>query len=422
MTGWLRPFLRPMWIVARRDFLAIVATPSFLFFLLTPLFLISMGAAGGIGASKMADSSRSLDRMVVFVSDADRARTESAEKRLRTLLAGPESASSIEWVASGPDDAAKARAMAADKSRDTLAVLYGPLASPVILERNTGGSSGRYLAGLADQALRETGGAKGEALSTPEFVPLTTKAPSNAARQQLGFYAVFVLFLLTLLLAGQAVSMLAEEKGNKVIEILAAAVPLESVFVGKLIGLLGVAVLFIAFWATVSVAMGAVASTMLPADAVQAMTLTPAIGWPLFLIFGAAYFTMSFLLLGAVFLGIGAQAGSVREIQMMSLPISIFQVGMFGIASAAANSPGSTVARFAEIFPFSSPFAMAAHATTDPAIMPHLLALAWQIFWVTLVIIIGVRLFRAGVLGGGWQWPRRKPQAAIIDVVGRIPH
>src|SRR3546814_10193851 len=43
-------------------------------------------------------------------------------------------------------------------------------------------------------------------------------------------------------------SDLAEEKGNKVIEILAAAVPLESVFLGKLLGFLGVAVLFIAFW------------------------------------------------------------------------------------------------------------------------------------------------------------------------------
>src|SRR3546814_11114515 len=71
---------------------------------------------------------------------------------------------------------------------------------------------------------------------------------SDVCSSDLGFGAVFVIFLLTLLLAGQTVSSLAEEKGNKVIEILAAAVPLESVFLGKLLGFLGVAVLFIAFW------------------------------------------------------------------------------------------------------------------------------------------------------------------------------
>src|SRR3546814_11284706 len=73
---------------------------------------------------------------------------------------------------------------------------------------------------------------------------------------------------------------------------------------------------------------------------------------------------MAFLLLGAIFLGVGAQAGTVREIQMLSLPITILQVAMFSLCTAAASAPGSTLATVAQIIPFSSPLAMAARAAT----------------------------------------------------------
>ena len=47
-----------------------------------------------------------------------------------------------------------------------------------------------------------------------------------------------MLFLLTLLLSGMLLSQLIEEKSNKVIEVLAAAVPVESIFIGKLFAML----------------------------------------------------------------------------------------------------------------------------------------------------------------------------------------
>src|SRR3546814_7566699 len=63
--------LRTIFVVARRDFLAIVATPTFLLFLLAPLFMIGMGAIGGFGASQLADSARGAGRIVIFAAPAD---------------------------------------------------------------------------------------------------------------------------------------------------------------------------------------------------------------------------------------------------------------------------------------------------------------------------------------------------------------
>ena len=60
-----------------------------------------------------------------------------------------------------------------------------------------------------------------------------------------------ILFLLTMLLAGMVLSNLVEEKANKIIEILAAAIPMDAVFLGKLFAMLAVSLVGIAVWATV---------------------------------------------------------------------------------------------------------------------------------------------------------------------------
>ncbi|WP_188237371.1 ABC transporter permease [Sphingopyxis sp. LK2115] len=408
----MTPILRNILVVARRDFLAIVATPAFLLFLLAPLFMVGMGLAGGVGASQLADSARGAERIVAIVDPADVEALRAADRRLRDAFRGPDAPPLLEVRLAGPT-MIDPRTVAREKGADTYAVMSGPLVAPHIVERNADGLSGRYLALLASEALRDRA-AGPVAPIAPRFESLRSGGASIAAQQSMGFGAVFVIFLLTLLLAGQTVSSLAEEKGNKVIEILAAAVPLETVFLGKLLGFLGVAVLFIAFWLAMAFGAGLVAATQFdPASlaaagkagkAADALASMPATGWPFFLGIGFAYFILSFLLLGAVFLGIGAQAATVREIQMLSLPITIFQVGMFSLSAAAAGAPDSGLARFAQIFPFSSPLAMAARAATDGDKAVHLLALGWQALWVALVIWIAVRLFRAGVLSGGGNW------------------
>lgn len=421
----MTPFIRSMFVVARRDFLAIVATPTFLLFLLAPLFMVAMGLAGGVGASQLADSARGAGRIVVVADPADIEALRASDQRLRTAMAREPAALDIRIASPANSDPV---AIAREKGSDTYAVMSGPLAAPRIVEREKGSSAGRYLALLAGDVLRARAAGPMPSI-TPDFEALSSGGTSIAVQQSLGFGAVFLIFLLTLLLAGQTVSSLAEEKGNKVIEILAAAVPLESVFLGKLLGMLGVAVLFIAFWMIVAMGGGLIAATQVDPAAIAAagkagkataaLASMPATGWPFFLGIGFAYFILSFLLLGAVFLGVGAQAGSVREIQMLSLPITIFQVGMFSLSAGAASAPGSGLAHFAQIFPFSSPLAMAARAATDDAKAVHLLALGWQAIWVALVIFLSVRLFRSGVLSGGsgWKfWRRTKGAGAAATL------
>lgn len=397
---------RAAMVVARRDFLAIVATPTFLLFLLAPLLLMALSGLGGIGATLLADNASANQRIVAAVPAHERAAFVNEDVRLRELVSGFPPPRLIVV----PDDPRHGGTLAAARrDPEVLAILTGSAARPVIAEREQGSAAGRYLTLLADAVAR--GGMPRDA-SEPRRETLGSSAGSSRSVQAaIGYGAVFVIFLLILLLGGQTVGTLAEEKGNKIIEILAAAIPMESVFYGKLIGMLGVALLFMLFWGVLGAIGGLVALNQFGAAANDLLTARPATGWAMFLLLGLAYFLMGFMLLGAVFLGLGALASSVREIQMLSLPITLFQVGMFSLGSAAANLPGSSVATFAQWLPWSSPYAMAARAATDASLWPHVLALAWQAAWLVLSVAVAVRLFRFGVLRSGplLPWLKRRP-------------
>jgi ABC-2 type transport system permease protein len=217
-----------------------------------------------------------------------------------------------------------------------------------------------------------------------------------------------ILFVLTILLAGMLLSQLIEEKSNKVIEVLAAAVPVDSIFLGKLFAMLAMSLVGITVWTSA----GAAAIAIYAKGGLASLP-PPAVGWPAFLFFILLYFSMSYLLIGATFLGIGAQASTVREVQTLSMPVTMSQVILFGVASLGVGKPNSAEAIGAAIFPLSSPFAMVARAAEQDALWPHLLAFAWQVIWVVLILKLAAALFRRSVLKSGpawrWPWQKRKP-------------
>ena len=388
--------LRQTLTIARRDFIATVFTPIFLLFLFAPLIMSSFGAIGGLGAANAADGSSDKQRMVLVMPVAEARLVRTADEQLRATFPRDAAPPTIVVVT----DPVEPRGQLERRDFDVSAVMQGPLDRPTILYAANNRRDARYLSALADVALRRhaTGDAR---ISTPTIEQVRVSSPSLGGRKTSAFFAVFGIFFLTLFLSGQVVGTMAEERNNKVIEVLAAAVPLESVFLGKLLGMFGVAVLFVFFWGTIISRLG----MLLPAEMASALAIQAAVGLPAFVALFLAYFTMAYLLLGSAFLVVGAQASTPREIQMLALPISIVQMGMLALALAGTSRPDSWVATAAQLFPLSSPFAMAGQAAMSPALWPHVAAIAWQLLWVTLFITLGARLFRRGVLQSGSAKP-----------------
>jgi ABC-2 type transport system permease protein len=391
-------FLRQALTIARRDLTATVMTPTFLLFLLSPLLMIGFGVIGGLSGQAASSAGEARQQIVVIAPADQRQALQAADRELRSVFTRDSARPRLRIDRAEADPALQARALFDSDAIEAAAVLYGPLDHPVVLRRSGAEAEGRYLAALAAQTLRaeRAGGVR----STPRFATVS-------GRGQAAYFSTFAIFLVTLMLSGQAVGAMAEERSNKVIEILAAAVPLESVFFGKLLGAFGSALIFVGFWGTLVANL----PRLLPGDAAGLLSsLSVAVG-PVFPLLLIGYFVMAYLLQSAVFLGVGSLASTQREIQMLSLPITIFQFAMFGMASYAAGNRESWVALVAEVVPFSSPMAMAARAANAPELWPHGLAFAWQALWVAITLTIAARLFRRGVLKSGS--PKRAKRAVV---------
>jgi ABC-2 type transport system permease protein len=393
--------LQAAFVIARRDYAATVFSRAFLFFLLGPLFPVLLGVLfGGIGAKVASEAERV--RVAVIAAPADYQRLEGAWREL-SALPGTGQQPQIRLAPAGQSPAALLKSQA----EPVTAVLSDPFGTPSLTGKI--GPSDPLVGQMRLILDRARTGAEPLAAIRVDEVRQTAGATRNA-REVTARGGQALLFLLTLLLSGMLLSQLIEEKSNKVIEVLAAAIPVESIFIGKLFAMLAMSLTGIAVW------IGAgLTALLLLAPGLFAALPVPAIGWPVFLLLGALYYAMSYLLIGAAFLGIGAQASTSREVQTLSMPVTMGQVGLLVLANYAVSDPHGSAGIAAAAFPLSSPFAMIARAALDESILPHLAALAWQGLWVALILKLAAAWFRRSVLnssGPKRRWWRRPAPAA----------
>ncbi|NMW32509.1 ABC transporter permease [Altererythrobacter sp. RZ02] len=381
--------LQAAYVIARRDFLAILFSRAFLFFLLGPLFPIIVGGlAGGIGSEVQREATAA--EIGIAMSEADSAAMVASAAQLREELGGyipPLVTLDEEQKTLEPVEVLKT------KRGNLAAIVSGTPAEPTLVAPE--GQIDRWRGQVSLIAANSVGA------SATQFPDITFEkvATSGAAekrnRIQTAQAGQMLLFLLTMLLGGMVLSNLVEEKGNKIIEVLAAAIPMDSVFLGKLFAMLGVSFVGIAVWGSVG------GLIFLAGGFSMGSFAAPAVGWPIFLALGVVYFAMGYLILGSLFLAIGSMAATVREVQTLSMPVTMMQLIVFFFASYAMAKPGTAVELAAAIFPFSSPFAMLARAAQVDTLWPHALAIAWQAIAVAIFVKAGATLFRRKVMNSG---------------------
>ena len=379
------PIWRAAFVIARRDFRAVLFSKAFLFFLLGPIIFAGISlVAGAMGARAVENAAP--PRLAVAMDLPANLAFETAHMRLSGAVPVPP-------IVLINEQDADPGALLADRSRNFGAVLSGTLAKPQLT-----GTAERINSWRGEVALiaADASGAGVRTLPEVSLSPTRTSAAKTRSTQTgTAKAAITLLFLLTMLLAGMVLSNLVEEKANKIIEILAAAIPMNAVFYGKLFAMLAVSFVGISVWGAIGLAVGYFGGASI------GPLPEPAVGWPLFLALFLVYFAMAYLLIGSVFLTIGSMAPTVRDVQTLSMPATILQLGVFFLASYALSDIGSTVELLAVLFPISSPYSMLARAAQSGDLWPHALALAWQIGWVVIFVKTGAYLFRSKVMKSG---------------------
>ena len=396
------------WVIARRDFIAVLFSRAFLFFLIGPLFPVLVGGLAGSIGSQVSRQAVSVE-IGLAMSAEDNAAMIAARDQLRPQLGRVLPVLTAIPEAQLEDDF-DPNLFLEQRRGNYAAILSGTPAQPEL--SGTQGQVDRWSGTVGLIAAAVTRSAPTEFPAINASIVTSSGATERSNRIRTAQAAQMVLFLLTMLLAGMVLSNLAEEKGNKIIEILAAAIPMDAVFMGKLFAMLGVSFVGIAVWGMLGWGFWAIAE-----DAIVTVTQTdfrnlpgPALGWPMFLLFGVIYFSMAYLLLGALFLTIGAMASTVREVQTMSMPVTMMQLMVFFLAAYTITMPGTGLELFAIIFPLSSPFAMLARAALDETLWIHAAAIAWQAFAVVVLVRGGSMLFRKRVMKSGGAGREKKPR------------
>ncbi|WP_260483236.1 ABC transporter permease [Sphingomicrobium flavum] len=407
LPEWLRAAL----VIARRDYAATVFSKTFFLFLLGPLFPLLLGGLFGNIGGQIARGDVKPPAVAVVAPLEDYQALADAQARIREVTPVLARVALVHAPPQGDPDAQR-EALLGGSAGDVIGVLENLRADR---PKFTGGTAGDDT--VVKQLTLFIAQARWADLATPPTAQLELEqqvrvaASIDSLRKLLARAGQMLIFVLTLLLSTMLLSQMLEEKGNKVIEVLAAAVPIDSIFVGKLFAMLAISITGIMVWFMVG--LGIMAAVYEPSQGINLIAAGPAVGWPLYLLLVIVYFAMSYLLVGSFFLTIGAQASTPREVQILSMPATMVQVVLLLIAFSGVGKPDSWQAFFAAAFPLSSPFAMIGRAAEDAAIWPHLVALAWQALWVMLILKFASAWFKKSVLKSGkpWRWWRRRQTA-----------
>lgn len=244
-----------------------------------------------------------------------------------------------------------------------------------------------------------------ELFRAPSFTA-TSANPDALAEEDYGpallvAYAVVILTFMAIITYGNWVAQsVAEEKSNRVMELLITAATPRQLLTGKVLGtgaagltqyLVMIAAVLLGLFATAPVSellnLGSAAPFELP-------TLEP---WMLPVL--GAFFLLGFVLYSTLYAAAGSMVSRIEDVQQAAGPLMFLSVGGYLISFTALNAPDAGWVAILSQIPFFSPYLMPARMllTSVPA-GEILLALALLAVTLVAAIWLAARIYSAGVL------------------------
>ena len=254
-------------------------------------------------------------------------------------------------------------------------------------------------------------------------------------RGSIGFLFSALLFLVLAVYGGMILRSVVEEKSNRVVEVLIAAVRPEELLLGKVIGMGAVALTQLVAWTVLSTGAfavfqfvfdsGALGASIpgqgeVPTDLLTAMAeneLTAIlldINWALMAISTIGYFIGGYLLYGSIFAAVGGSVQSEQEGQGMVMAVLMPLMFAYIIGSGAMANPEMGALTWLSWFPLTSPVIMLVRVAVGVAWWEVVLSWVLLMLSARLVLALAGRAYRYGVLhtgkSSGWtlllQWVR----------------
>jgi ABC-2 type transport system permease protein len=235
--------------------------------------------------------------------------------------------------------------------------------------------------------------------------PAATESPEDyKKRLYTAIFFFFLLFISTSVSGGYLIQGMADEKENRVLEMVISSVTPGQLMAGKLIGLGGAGLLQVAIWSVLGI------STVI--WLVSAFALNPGLFF-----FCAVFYLFGYLLFGSLLLGIGSLGSNQREAMQYTWLLSLMNAIPAMLWFVVLSEPQGTIAKALTVFPLTAPVTMMARYSVDPAGTPLwqiLATMGWLALWTYLALRFSAKIYKVGLLLYGkrptpreiWRWLR----------------
>lgn len=246
-----------------------------------------------------------------------------------------------------------------------------------------------------------------------------------------GFGSGLLIYMTMFIFGAMVMRGVAEEKTNRIAEVIVSSCKPFELMLGKIIGIAGVGLTQLLLWITLMVALSSSLSAFIPAETYQQFqsmqqgqqmvgsaaaanptalkilqaksTIIESVNWMMIISFFLFYFLGGYLFYASLFAAIGSVINEdPQEAQQLMLPITMPIIFSFVILQSVLSNPGSSLAIWTSIIPFTSPIIMMGRIPFGvPGTVPY-----WQLAASMLSLIGGFilttwfagKIYRTGIL------------------------
>ena len=210
----------------------------------------------------------------------------------------------------------------------------------------------------------------------------------NATLRSIASFVFVLLFYLTALTFGMSIAVsVTQEKESRVVEILAAAVPIRALLWGKIIG-----TSVLAIGQTVVLALVGVGALIATGNTDALTVVGPAIAWYV------VFFVLGFVALASVWSVAGSLAGRQQDLQGTTAPLQLILFAPYMVAVIA----GEGVKTVVSMFPIVSTMLMPARlAEGDVPLWQLLVAIVATVLAAVVFVRVGARIYEETLLRTG---------------------
>ena len=225
----------------------------------------------------------------------------------------------------------------------------------------------------------------------------------------IGYVCGLLMYLILLLYGSQVMMGVTEEKTSRIAEVVVSSVKPFQLMIGKIVGIGMVALTQFLIWvACIFIIYNVSKSTGNAGGNVSGMVgaiqeVFTSVNMPLVVGCFIFYLLAGFFFYSSLYAAIGSAINEdMREAQSLSFPITMLVIFSIALMTPAISNPGSSLAVWASIIPFSSPIVMMARIPFGvPVTVPW-----WQLGLSMVLLIAGfmfttwfaARIYRTGIL------------------------